>query len=271
MKQLLSSMFLLLIMASCFFCVSCHSKMAPQRSVDNRAVYDRSVYNQEVKDAGGNPMLLGKCTRERLQQAPFNSWFVTNYADYTVDSATADRLGARLAGTHFVIFMGTWCGDSRREVPRMFKLLDYCGVPASSIRLIMVNSSDSLYKQSPGHEEKGLNIFRVPDLLMFDDNREMGRIVESPVVSLEKDMLALVNGDIYTPQYRGVAFLIREFAEKTPAELENDLSGVAAEVKPLLHSPGELNSYAHVLRAAGEKEKAAWVQHLNSLIFPQGK
>ncbi len=26
--------------------------------------------------------------------------------------------------------MGTWCGDSRREVPRMYKILDYCQVKA---------------------------------------------------------------------------------------------------------------------------------------------
>jgi hypothetical protein len=254
------------VMASCFFCLSCHSKMAAQRSV-----YNRPVYNLEIKDAGGNPMLLGKCTRERLQQPPFDTWFIKNYTDYSVDSATAALLRSKLAGRHFVIFMGTWCGDSRREVPRMFKLLDYCGVPASSIRLIMVNSADSLYKQSPGHEEKGLNIFRVPDLLLLDDKREMGRIVESPVVSLEKDLQALADGDVYTPQYRGAAFLIRQFAEKNPAELENDLPGLATAVKPLLSSPGELGSYAHVLRAAGEKEKAALVLRLNSLIFPQGK
>ncbi len=96
----------------------------------------------------------------------------------------------------------------------------------------------------------------------------MGRIVESPVVSLEKDLLALADGNVYTPQYRGAAFLIRRFAEKTPAELENDLPGLITAVKPLLSSPGELSSYAHVLRAAGEKEKAAFVLRLNSLIFP---
>jgi hypothetical protein len=98
--------------------------------------------------------------------------------------------------------MGTWCGDSRREVPRMYKILDYCGVKASQIQLVNVSNSDTAYKQSPGHEEKGMDIRRVPDLLVFNNNREQGRIVESPVVSLEKDLLSIVSGAPYEPRYK---------------------------------------------------------------------
>src|ERR1700759_4241703 len=94
---------------------SCHPKLAPGHSVVNR----------EVRNAQGTPNLLGVCTRDRLQQAPYSDWFVKNYQDYHVDSATADRLKTSLAGHRLRIFMGTWCGDSRREVPRMFRILDY--------------------------------------------------------------------------------------------------------------------------------------------------
>jgi hypothetical protein len=257
MKHILSFLSLLSF-AFCF--QSCHPKLTAQRT----------VYNREVRDEHGNPMLLGKCTRAGLAQPPYNSWFEKNYADYTVDSATADLLRAKLAGKQLRIFMGTWCGDSRREVPRIFKILDYCGVAPSAIQLIMVNDTDSAYKQSPGHEEKGLNIFRVPDLLVCKGDLELGRIVESPRVSLEKDLLVILNGDAYEPQYPGGAFMIRLFHEKSPAEMEKELSAMAAQVGALVSSPGELRSYGHVLQAAGEKDKARVVLELNSLIFPQG-
>src|SRR5689334_15883534 len=98
--------------------------------------------NLESKDRYGNPMLLGKSTRERLTQAPFDSWFNAAYNDYVVDSASAQELKQLLKGKRIQIFMGTWCGDSQREVPRMFKLLDHCGIPASQIELVNVDNSD---------------------------------------------------------------------------------------------------------------------------------
>ena len=150
---------------------SCHPKLYPHSSL-----------NMESKDANGKPMLLGRCTKKRLEQPPFNVWFTKNYNDYSVDSATAGEMKLKLQQKHFMIFMGTWCGDSRREVPRMFKILDYCGVKSSRIELIMLNDFDSVYKQSPNHEERGMNIHRVPDLIVFDNKKEIGRIVESPVV-----------------------------------------------------------------------------------------
>jgi hypothetical protein len=256
---------------------ACHARMVPQGS----------TFNKEIKDEGGKPQLLGKCTRGRLEQAPYDSWFVKNYTDYRVDSVTAGQIRAKLVelpdtgtisgNTHpdkhirLKIFMGTWCGDSQREVPRIFKILDYCGVDSSMVQLIMVSDADSTYKQSPGHEEKGLNIFRVPDLIVLDKGKELGRIVESPVQSLEKDLLALLDGESYIPHYRGVALLVDVFRTEKRSKIEHGLAELAARVKPLVRSPSELKSYAHVLRAAGEGEKAAIALQINELIFPGGK
>jgi hypothetical protein len=240
---------------------ACHAHMVPQGS----------TLNKEIKDEGGKPQLLGKCTRGRLEQAPYDSWFVKNYTDYRVDSVTAEQIRAKLVDIRLKIFMGTWCGDSQREVPRIFKILDYCGADSSMVQLIMVSDADSTYKQSPGHEEKGLNIFRVPDLIVLDKGKELGRIVESPVQSLEKDLLALLDGEDYVPHYRGAALLVEVFKTRKRSKIEHELPELAARIKPLVRSPSELKSYAHVLRAAGEGEKAAIALQINELIFPGGK
>lgn len=253
---------------------SCHARAVPQIA----------TFNKEVKDERGNPQLLGKCTRARLERAPYDSWFAKNYTNYTVDSVTADQIRARLMdlpetgpiseNTHRIwwkIFMGTWCGDSQREVPRIFKILDYCGVDPSRIRLIMVSDADSTYKQSPGHEEKGLNIFRVPDLIVLDKEQELGRIVEFPVQSLEKDLLTLLDGEYYIPHYRGAALLVEVFKTEKRSKIERELLDLAARIKPLVSSPSELKSYAHVLRASGEGQKAVITLKINELIFPEGK
>jgi len=226
------------------------------------------IINQEVVDERNNLILLGKSTRERLQQEPFGSWFNTTYADYTIDSATANNLKALVKDKHFVIFMGTWCGDSRREVPRMYKLLDYCGVEPSQIELVNVSNHDSAYKQSPGHEEKGLNIHRVPDLLVYSGKKETGRIVESPVESLEKDLLAILTGKPYEPNYKVVSSLIKQLQKSSVKKLDKKQQQVADALKPLAQHRGELLAYGYIQLAQKEYEKAILIFRLNTLLFP---
>jgi thiol-disulfide isomerase/thioredoxin len=161
----------------------------------------QSSINQLSKDANGQPMLLGRCERNALQQAPFNSWFSSNYDAYVVDSFTCTFIKPLLANKTITLFMGTWCGDSKREVPRILKMLDCCGFPSEKITLIMVSNAPDAYKQSPQHEEAGKNIIRVPTILIHENGKEVGRIVESPIASLEKDMLAILQQKGYVPNY----------------------------------------------------------------------
>ena len=158
-------------------------------------------------DNDGKPMLIGVCNKSSLEQAPFNEWFNKNYSAYKTNDTIIAGLKPYIGGKRFMLFMGTWCGDSRREIPRIFKMLDKCGVRQSQIKLVMLDDHDSTYKQSPVHEESGLNIHRVPTFIVLDNNKELGRIVESPVVSLEKDLLAILTGDNYKPNYKAVIYL----------------------------------------------------------------
>jgi hypothetical protein len=254
------------------FFTACHSGFAPQSGIAAKSVMTHAPtdpVNKEIRDEKGNPDLLGLCTRAGLEKAPYNSWFIKNYDDYAIDSATANQLKLTFSGKRFKIFMGTWCGDSRREVPRFYKILDYCGIDASAVQLIMVSDGDSTYKQSPGHEERGLDIIRVPDLIVMEDGKELGRVIESPVVSLEKDLLLLSAKEGYTPKYAGANRLVLLFREEKPETMEKQLPGLAARIRPLVRSSAELNGYARVMRTAGETKKADIILKINALIFPQ--
>jgi hypothetical protein len=223
---------------------------------------------EQYTDARGNLNLLGNSQRSSLQQAPFGDWFNKNYADYTIDSATAQQLKPLLKDKQFIIFMGTWCGDSRREVPRIYKILDYCGVKPSQIKLINVSNVDTLYKQSPAHEEKGLYIHRVPNLLVYDNKKEKGRVVESPVTSLEKDLLAITDGSAYTPRYPAAHYLVTLFSTSSLASIESDLAKPAAQLKPLVQRPGELTSFANLLMSTKDVDRAVVVYQINTMLFP---
>lgn len=157
--------------------------------------------NQVTKDKNRNEMLIGCCTREALSREPFAAWFNNNYFNYAVDTSLIVSLKEKMDRKQFLIFMGTWCGDSKREVPRMLKILDYCGVKPEQVKIVMVSNADSLYKQSPNHEEKGLNIIKVPTLIVYENTTEINRVIEYPVESLEKDLLKIISRQMYKPNY----------------------------------------------------------------------
>ena len=230
---------------------------------------DNGSINKLSVDNGGKPMLIGTCTQSALKKDPFKKWFNKNYAGYKVNDTVATTIKTLIEGKSFLLFMGTWCGDSKREIPRMLKIMKDCGAKRSQIKLVMVDNHDSTYKQSPGHEELGLNIHRVPTLIVYEKEKELGRIVESPIISLEKDLLAILNGDNYKPNYRAVIFMDSLFKNKQPAEIENKLSETAELIKPIVKNSAELNTYGYVLMARKSVNEAYVIFKLNILLYPK--
>ena len=86
------------------------------------------------------------------------------------------------------IVMGTWCSDSRREVPRFYKILDLIEFPSNSIDLISVNRE----KTVPDGDISELEILFVPTFIFYREETEIGRIIEIPEKTLEKDFLGII-------------------------------------------------------------------------------
>lgn len=150
--------------------------------------------NQRVVNHEGETIMAGKINRIGLQQEPFGFWFNNGYEDYDVDKASLDKVKEALKGVEILLFMGTWCSDSQREVPRFFKILDQLGYDLNKLQLVALSNHPDQYKQSPQHEEEGWNIEYVPTIIFLKNGKELGRIVESPEQSLEKDMKKILIG-----------------------------------------------------------------------------
>ena len=87
-----------------------------------------------------------------------------------------------------VIMFGTWCHDSKREVPRMLRILDSAGVGTEQISLIGVD----INKTEPKGREKLYNLRNTPTLILLKNGKEVGRIIERPKISLEADLINLM-------------------------------------------------------------------------------
>lgn len=138
--------------------------------------------------------LLGACNRDAFAMPEFQEWFDRNYESYTPDHAIIDQLATlQLREIRITIFMGTWCSDSRREVPRFYHIADELGISDNQITLLMVNRD----KLIPASDIEKYHIERVPTFIFYgtdknDPENEIGRIVESPVQTIEKDMLQIL-------------------------------------------------------------------------------
>ncbi len=227
-----------------------------------------STAHKAPSTASSPPVLLGVQPRQAFEQPPFKWWFDSTYRNYSAESAVTSRLSSTWTNERVDVFMGTWCGDSRREVPRLLKVLDEAGIAPQNIRIICTKSGNPGHKTSPGREEQGLYIFRVPTVIVYRQNKELGRIVESPVQSLEKDLLTIVNGQPYTSQYALGNELRKLLEAKAPDEIIASLPQLAEKLKPLAQHEGELNTFASVLLSAGDATHAIVALRLNTLLFP---
>ncbi|MDP4175154.1 MAG: thioredoxin family protein, partial [Bacteroidota bacterium] len=81
------------------------------------------------------------------------------------------------------IVLGTWCSDSRREIPRFLKILDSLGFDSGKVKLLAVDRE----KKGLGDEIDSLKIELVPTIIFYKDGKEAGRITEAPEETLETD------------------------------------------------------------------------------------
>ena len=116
---------------------------------------------------------------------------ISGYDDYQPDAEAINSLnGSDREGLTIKIVLGTWCPDSRREVPRFMKVIDTWNFPTDMLTFIGVDNE----KNSPIGGYGELNIQRVPTFIIYKNNIEAGRIIENPVTSLEQDMVNILGG-----------------------------------------------------------------------------
>ncbi|MCH7516846.1 MAG: thioredoxin family protein, partial [Bacteroidetes bacterium] len=120
----------------------------------------------------------------------FSRWWNSAYNMYEVDSVDVIELKVKLENVDIKIIMGTWCSDSRTEVPHFYKILDEINYPEEKITLININRD----KQGLENEVEGLDINFVPTIIFIRAGKELGRIVEMPYETLEQDMLEIILG-----------------------------------------------------------------------------
>lgn len=147
--------------------------------------------NTIVTDSSsGKPMLIGFVTRDAFKDTSFSWWFDSEYNNYETDTVSAKLFVDKVKDFSVTIIMATWCSDSRREVPRFLRIMDESKfISSANLKIICVDRN----KKGIGNEADGLNIELVPTFIISQKGKEIGRIIESPKLTLEKDLLGMIS------------------------------------------------------------------------------
>jgi thiol-disulfide isomerase/thioredoxin len=156
----------------------------------------KSIQKTDEKSAAID-ILVGQKNIKDLQQTPYNVWFTPGFENYKPHPETIVQLRNYSNDFKIKIVMGTWCEDSQNQVPHFYKILKQIHFDLKKATLITVDRK----KKTPDHLEKGLDITHVPTFIIYKNGKEIQRIVESPVETLEKDLLKIVSGQDYKHTY----------------------------------------------------------------------
>ncbi len=151
----------------------------------NSFVCAQTNYEIQTDEKTGKEMIVGIYTRDILLSPEWED----EYLNYSIDAIAADEIIPLIENIKIKIVGATWCSDSREQIPRFYKILDYLAFPEENVELIFVNRN----KDGLADEATGLGIELVPTFIFYKNDSELGRIIETPYERLELDMLSILN------------------------------------------------------------------------------
>lgn len=108
---------------------------------------------------------------------------------YAPEPADVRAIAALRRPAVLEVYFGSWCSDSRREIPRLLAILDAAGPLPLKTRFYGVDRT----KKEPARTVAKVDLKRVPTFVLRVEGEEIGRIVERPETTLEHDLALIVD------------------------------------------------------------------------------
>jgi hypothetical protein len=133
-------------------------------------------------------VLTGSVGIDSFLTTGYSVWFQQQYDNYQPDTAIILSF-PEPEQIQITVVGGTWCSDTRLHLPAFIRVIDTWNYPRSRLRLIWVDRSKKI--KLTGY--KKLNISSVPTFIFYNaKGKEMGRIVETPLSTVEGDMKTIL-------------------------------------------------------------------------------
>jgi len=146
---------------------------------------------QLQQDTTGKNIIVGEFPRSVLETDSTFAWFTAGYRSYETEKDIIPQIAKRKNDYTFILVLGTWCSDSKRDVPKIFKVMDLAGIKEDQIRLFGVDRA----KKGSDEVTERYAVKRVPTIIMLREGKEVGRITEMPRETIEYDLAEMIRND----------------------------------------------------------------------------
>lgn len=153
-----------------------------------RGVEQPEQEDELVEPRAEVPHAVGETSRKQIVEL-HPDWSADRAAE--PDESAAKALAEVEPWAEVTVFLGTWCSDSRREVPRFWRALDLAGDVPFEVNYVGL---DRQFEAGDVSLE-GKNIVAVPTFVVYRKDEEVGRVVETSVSGIEADVLSLLVGE----------------------------------------------------------------------------
>ena len=140
---------------------------------------------------------FGEFSRDQLENSTHNNWFLENYNAHPLNKELVSQIDSLFDDIEVTIYMGTWCEDSQREVPGFLKIID--ALEANDQVQPIIGLNEDKVSHNGSAEQAGVT--NVPTFIFSKDGNEINRIVEFPIISLERDILDILQVKGYKHAY----------------------------------------------------------------------
>ena len=145
-----------------------------------------TVSKSHLVTIDGKEMLVGLIDQHELFSAfPV---FRENYDLFTPHDSTIQFIKSFQKDISVQIYLGTWCGDTREQLPLFLKIFDKS---ANGKIKIFLRAADRT-KIDPEKTSLQFAIKRVPTLVFLHNGVEFGRFVETPELNVEDDLIKIL-------------------------------------------------------------------------------
>lgn len=178
-----TSYFLITLVIISLSFYSCRSSKSPSFKEHN--------FNYKYVDE----VLTGEIPLSLIRNSDTNyGWFSKNYNKYKVKEEVISDIKSAITEIEFNVYLGIWCGDTKRMLPKFVKILDFLEYDLTRVRFIALDKQ----KKSLNKIDSSLEITHVPTIIIVRNGNEINRIVENHVVSLESDIKNILTVNNYT-------------------------------------------------------------------------
>ncbi len=168
-----------------------------QKDTLQQVIASRTADYETSKDAkNGSVVFKGIFSYRDMAQEPTFEWLPKGMDEYSPRSRSVSYLSEHLKGHKLLIFLGTWCGDSKDVVPKLYKVLSESEIAHEDIMLVGMDRAKTTTTTTGTDLKEKYGIRLLPTIIVINDRgEEVGRITESVHKTVEQDLVAILKAE----------------------------------------------------------------------------